>query len=75
MSQLRNEFFTVALCGFKSQTEMYATKYSHLLYIRNAYGETVVEEYKRRGGVDPTIVKIITPLTIKKVKTVLFLND
>lgn len=65
MFQLRAELFTAALCGFKSQTEYYVAHYPYLLRDRNAYGETVLEEYKRRGGSNPVIASLITPPTPK----------
>lgn len=65
MFQLRAELFTAALCGFKTETERYVTYYPYLLRDRNAYGETILEEYKRRGGSNPIIASLITPPSTK----------
>lgn len=59
--QARTEFLTVVLCGFSTKIEYYVTRYPYILRDRNAYGETVLEEYRRRGGVDPVIASLITP--------------
>lgn len=64
--QLRSELFIAALCGFRTKTEYYVTQYPYILRYRNAYGEIVLEEYRRCGGDDPIITSLITPISATK---------